>query len=151
MLATLLLIHFKSPPRLNLFKMDIPNRIIVPSSSAISMDLSLAVPAPVSYSPSRHTLLLIFGPELFEGFLAHPPIFPSYTSPVYSNIAYVLLGFVYEKITGRNIDAGQTEVLANRLGMSSFYPRPPPKDVDAIIPKGEDFALFSYDLGLASP
>jgi len=89
--------------------------------------------------------------ETLQGIISHPPAFKSYATPAYSNLAYLLLGLVYEEITGRTIDDGQTDVFHNKLGATSSYPRPPTVDVDAVIPYNDSFALFSYDLGLLSP
>lgn len=89
--------------------------------------------------------------ETLQGIINHPPAFKSYSTPAYSNLAYLLLGLVYEQITGRTIDEGQADVFHNKLGATSSYPRPPTGEVDAVIPYNDSFALFSYDLGLLSP
>jgi hypothetical protein len=99
-----------------------------------------------------HSLILILCVlEFLEGVVNHPPAYPPYTTPVYSNLAYTILGFAYENITGHTIDQGQRDVFIKRLGMSSTTPRPPDKGVDAIIPRNESFSLFSYDSGIGSP
>jgi len=63
----------------------------------------------------------------------------------------MVLGLVYQNITGRSIDDGQMEVFNDRLGMASTYPRPPAPDVDAIIPYNESVAHFYHDFGVMSP
>ncbi|KAH8812245.1 putative penicillin-binding protein [Xylogone sp. PMI_703] len=80
----------------------------------------------------------------------HPPVFPPYTSPVYSNMADVLLGFAYEKITGKTIGQGQLDV-ARKLGMGSTFVASPGENVDAIIPRNSTDALWNYDGNIQAP
>lgn len=89
--------------------------------------------------------------EILDGVINHPPPYPSYTTPSYSNLAYIILGFAYENITGRSIDDGQRDTFVNKLGMTSTSPRPPGNGVDAIIPRNDSYAVFSYDIGAESP
>lgn len=70
---------------------------------------------------------------------------------MYSNIAYPLLAFAYEAITGRTFVDGFDDLYRNRLGLSSTYASPPPTDVDAIIPHNDTYATFSHDIGLQWP
>lgn len=81
--------------------------------------------------------------EFLDGVINHPPAYPAYTTPAYSNIAYALLGFAYETITGRSIDDGQLDLYIERLGMTSTTPRAPGKDADAIIPRNDSYAIFT--------
>lgn len=63
----------------------------------------------------------------------------------------MVLGLVYQNITGRSIDDGQMEVFKDRLGMASTYARPPAQGVDAIVPYNESVAHFYHDFGIMSP
>ncbi|GAM33678.1 penicillin-binding protein [Talaromyces pinophilus] len=88
--------------------------------------------------------------QLLNGIIHHPPVYPSYTSPVYSNIAYQILALAYEEITGRSIEEGQLEIYSE-LGMTSTTPTAPGSDANAIIPYNTTFSAFDYNLGLAGP
>jgi CubicO group peptidase (beta-lactamase class C family) len=89
--------------------------------------------------------------EFFQGVIEHPPVYPSYTTPVYSNIAFAILALAYEEITKVPFEEGFSRVYNQKLGLSSTTPSQPPKDANAIIPRNESFSLFSYDLGLEAP
>ncbi|KAH8703424.1 putative penicillin-binding protein [Talaromyces proteolyticus] len=98
-----------------------------------------------------------YGPEppctraqFFTQVINHPPVFLSYTSPSYSNIAYSILGYAYENITGKTINQGQLD-FAQKLGMNSTTPTPPGNNVDAIIPRNDSYAMWSYDLNVQDP
>jgi CubicO group peptidase (beta-lactamase class C family) len=86
-----------------------------------------------------------------NGIIEHPPVYPSYTTPVYSNLAFAILALAYEEITKVPFDVSFSRIYNESLGLSSTTARYPPQDVDAIIPRNESFSLFSYDLGLEAP
>lgn len=85
--------------------------------------------------------------------IEHPPAFPAYHSAAYSDLAFMVLGMVYENITGQSIDVGQNKIFNDRLNMHSTYARPPNIDanIDAIIPWNESIAHFYHDFGIMSP
>ena len=89
--------------------------------------------------------------EFLEGVITHPPAFPSYTTPAYSNLAYAILGFAYETITGRTLDEGFLDTFQGKLGMTSSTPTYPGSNVDAVIPRNDSYAIFSYDIGNQGP
>lgn len=78
-------------------------------------------------------------------------MYPAYTAPIYSNLAYAILGLAYETITGKDIFQGQRGVLFERLGMTGTTPKYPGPDADAIIPRNDSYAIFSYDIGIQGP
>ncbi|KAH8691668.1 beta-lactamase/transpeptidase-like protein [Talaromyces proteolyticus] len=88
--------------------------------------------------------------QLLDGVIQHPPVYPSYITPVYSNLAIAILALAYEEITGIPFDAGFSRIFNEKLGLSSTYRYPPP-GADAIIPHNDSFSLFSSDLGLEAP
>ncbi|KAK4943422.1 hypothetical protein LTR10_016913 [Elasticomyces elasticus] len=94
---------------------------------------------------------LLTEPEFLDGVINHPPVYQSYTSPIYSNLAYAILGLAYENITGRSIFDGERDVFNNKLGMTSTTPTAPGAGADAIIPRNDSFAVFSYDIGIQGP
>jgi len=70
---------------------------------------------------------------------------------MYSNLNFVLLGLVYENITGNTLEQAWENLYHEKLNMTSstfMYPGP---DVDSIIPYNDTFAIFSYSLGLYTP
>jgi CubicO group peptidase (beta-lactamase class C family) len=89
--------------------------------------------------------------ELLQGVINHPPRFPSYTTAVYSNLAYVLLGLAYQNITGNPLVEAHDDLFQNVLGMHSTSASYPGIQADAIIPRNDSWAVFSYNLGLYWP
>jgi CubicO group peptidase (beta-lactamase class C family) len=81
----------------------------------------------------------------------HPPVYPAYTAPIYSNLAYAILGLAYETITGKNISQGQRDVFIKKLGMTATTPTYPGPQADAVIPRNDSYAVFSYDIGIQGP
>lgn len=70
---------------------------------------------------------------------------------MYSNLNFVLLGLIYENITGNTLDQAWQNLYQDKLDMTSstyMYPGP---DADAIIPYNDTWAIFSYSLGLETP
>lgn len=70
---------------------------------------------------------------------------------MYSNLNFVLLGLVYESITGQTLERGWDNIYHDKLNMSSTTYSYPGPDVDAIIPYNDTFAIFSYSLGIETP
>jgi CubicO group peptidase (beta-lactamase class C family) len=102
-------------------------------------------------NPCPHGCLLLIDSEFLDGIIHHPPVYESYTTPVYSNLAYAILGLAYENITGQSIFDGQRDVFINKLGMTSTTPTAPGAGADAIIPRNDSYAIFSYDIGIQGP
>lgn len=97
---------------------------------------------------ARNTKYLL---EFFSGMIKHRPTLPSYATPAYSNVAYVILGMAFENITGRTLEDAYTDLYHNKLGMLSTTAGYPGHDVDAVIPRNDSYAAFSLDLGLYGP
>ncbi|EXJ89929.1 hypothetical protein A1O3_02996 [Capronia epimyces CBS 606.96] len=89
--------------------------------------------------------------QLFKGLVQHPPVFQSYEKPMYSNLNFVLLGLIYENITGVSLEQAWQKIYHEKLNMTSSTYKYPGPAADAIIPYNESFALFSYDMGLDTP
>ncbi|KAI1609311.1 putative penicillin-binding protein [Exophiala viscosa] len=89
--------------------------------------------------------------QFLDGIINHPPVYQSYTTPTYSNLAYAILGLAYENITGRSIFDGQRDVFIDKLGMTSTTPTVPGTGADAVIPRNDSYAVFSYDIGIQGP
>ncbi|KAE9373918.1 putative penicillin-binding protein [Stipitochalara longipes BDJ] len=89
--------------------------------------------------------------QFFQGLINHPPAFKSYTTPMYSNLNYALLGLVYENITGTTVEEGWNKLYHSKLNMLSSSYVYPGLDADAIIPHNDSWAVFSYSLGIQAP
>ncbi|KAL6252772.1 hypothetical protein RBB50_000491 [Rhinocladiella similis] len=89
--------------------------------------------------------------QFLQGVIEHPPVFPSYATPSYSNLAYAILGLAYENITGKSISDGMRDLYNDKLGMTSTTPTAPGNGSDAIIPRNDSYAIFTYDIGIQRP
>ncbi|KAI1275611.1 beta-lactamase/transpeptidase-like protein [Xylaria sp. FL0933] len=77
--------------------------------------------------------------ELFSYLLKMQPAFPTGHSPAYSNVAFALLGYAQQAITGTPISAAITDNIFKTLGMThSSYEDPPSFGV---IPGGDPTAI----------
>ncbi|KIW11614.1 hypothetical protein PV08_10916 [Exophiala spinifera] len=89
--------------------------------------------------------------QFLQGVIEHPPVFPSYTTPSYSNLAYAILGLAYENITGKSLSDGMRDLYHDKLGMTSTTPTAPGDGSDAVIPRNDSYAIFTYDIGIQRP
>jgi hypothetical protein len=82
--------------------------------------------------------------------LKQHPIFPTGHSPAYSNVAYALLGFAQEAITGRSArDAVATNILLALNMTSSSYSDAP--KTGGVIPGDASAVGWDFDMGPSSP
>ncbi|KAL7265787.1 hypothetical protein RUND412_011686, partial [Rhizina undulata] len=82
--------------------------------------------------------------QFLRGFKEHPPIFYPSDQASYSNTAFVLLGFVIEKITGKNYeDVLKDEIFAPLDMTSSSFTKP--EDSKGIIPYITN--IWTWDFG----
>ncbi|KAF2103616.1 beta-lactamase/transpeptidase-like protein [Rhizodiscina lignyota] len=72
--------------------------------------------------------------EFFNGLAAFHPVFPPFTTPVYSNVAFQLLGYAIESVTGRSFNDVLTTEVLKPLGASSTSLALPRNYTNAIIP-----------------
>ncbi|KAI0537084.1 beta-lactamase/transpeptidase-like protein [Xylaria digitata] len=89
--------------------------------------------------------------ELFLYLLKQHPPYPTAYSPSYSNIAYTLLGYAQQVITGTPVGTAITNNIMQALGMSdsSFQDIP---SSGGVIPGGDATETgWNEDLGLTSP
>ncbi|KAF2973099.1 hypothetical protein GQX73_g677 [Xylaria multiplex] len=89
--------------------------------------------------------------ELFSYLLQQHPPYPTAYSPSYSNVAYTLLGYAQEVITGTPVGTAITKNIMGVLGMSdsSFQDIP---SSGGVIPGGDATESgWNEDLGLTSP
>lgn len=92
----------------------------------------------------------MLGPEMISQLLEQHPIFPTAYSPAYSNVAYALLSFAQEAITGTPVsEAISTNVFAALNMTSSSYNTPPSSG--GVIPVNASASGWGLDLGETAP
>ncbi|KAI0159517.1 beta-lactamase/transpeptidase-like protein [Xylariaceae sp. FL1272] len=89
--------------------------------------------------------------ELFSYLIRQHPIFPTSHSPAYSNLAFTLLEYAQEAITGTSLSDAMTKNIFHALGMeNSSYSTPP--TTGGVIPGGDATeAGWDADLGTGAP
>ncbi|KAI1111601.1 beta-lactamase/transpeptidase-like protein [Nemania sp. NC0429] len=88
---------------------------------------------------------------MFSYLLKQHPVYPTAQSPSYSNVAYTLLGYAQQAITGTPVDSAITKNIFGPLGMahSSFSDAP---SSGGVIPGGNASETgWNDDLGPTSP
>jgi hypothetical protein len=81
----------------------------------------------------------------FEAVLAQHPVVPSWHTPIYSNVAYSILAFALENITGQTFNASFQSGIIEPLNLSSTYLSPPPDLSRAFIPYNLSYSGFLWD------
>ena len=61
--------------------------------------------------------MLIALPDIMEGYKKRPPVFPPNYKSTYSNVAFILLGFVLEDVTGGSYQEALSASILRPLGM----------------------------------
>ncbi|KXJ86467.1 beta-lactamase/transpeptidase-like protein [Microdochium bolleyi] len=90
--------------------------------------------------------------ETIEQLLKQHPIFPTAHSPAYTNIAYTLLGFAQEAITGMAAGDAITANIFSALNMSSSTFSTKPSSGRGVIPQGDQASVgWDWDLGPTAP
>ncbi|RBR14480.1 uncharacterized protein FIESC28_07716 [Fusarium coffeatum] len=88
--------------------------------------------------------------EMISQLLKQHPIFPTGHSPAYTNVAYALLGFAQEAITGTPVSEAISNNILSALNMTSTtFSRKP--DVGGVIPGNESVVGWDRDMGPISP
>ncbi|KAI0441089.1 beta-lactamase/transpeptidase-like protein [Xylaria telfairii] len=89
--------------------------------------------------------------ELFSYLLKQAPLYPTAHSPAYSNVAYTLLGYAQQAITGTPIsDAVATNIFEALAMTNSSFSRKPSSG--GVIPGGNESQVgWDEDLGPTSP
>ncbi|KAL2864015.1 serine hydrolase domain-containing protein [Aspergillus lucknowensis] len=103
-------------------------------------------PLPDSEVPECGAFTLCSRSQFFSGLLKRHPTAPTSSSPVYSNDAYQLLGYVLETITGKTYQELVEERLIEPLALSrSTHSKP--DDSVGIIPGPANTTLWDLDIG----
>lgn len=88
-------------------------------------------------------------PDFLDGMLKSHPVVPTSSTPVYSNVAFQLLGYVLEAMTSKEFPDLLEDDLINPLHLTRFS-YDTPKDEYGIIPDGNS-SLWKFDLGDETP
>ncbi|KAI1125391.1 beta-lactamase/transpeptidase-like protein [Nemania abortiva] len=88
--------------------------------------------------------------ELFSYLLKQRPLYPTAHSPAYSNVAYTLLGYAQQAITGTPVSAAITKNIFDVLGMNHSSFRDTPSSGGVIL-GGKSETGWDEDLGPTSP
>ncbi|KAI1340287.1 beta-lactamase/transpeptidase-like protein [Xylariaceae sp. FL0016] len=84
--------------------------------------------------------------QFFNGISLFYPSLAPMTTPAYSNVAFQLLGYALETITGKAFDTLFQESISDPLGLNSTFLRAPDNS-RGIIPGSPDSTGWSFDLG----
>ncbi|KAF3766158.1 beta-lactamase/transpeptidase-like protein, partial [Cryphonectria parasitica EP155] len=118
---------------------------------------SLGFPALASNSTPRCQGLYGLPPcsdsEFFHDFGKHHPVYAPFTTPMYSNLGFVLLGFVLEKVSNMTYSNYVQETILSPLGLvNTTVGTPPISPSQAFIPsEGVEEDWWGVDLGWDTP
>ncbi|KAF2448573.1 beta-lactamase/transpeptidase-like protein [Karstenula rhodostoma CBS 690.94] len=88
--------------------------------------------------------------QFFEGLDIMFPSYAPWQTPTYSNVAYQLLAYALERITGKNFTDSLNDRVIKPLGLNrTFYDTPP--DEYGVIPGTVKDTYWSVSLGQAGP
>ncbi|KAI0191898.1 beta-lactamase/transpeptidase-like protein [Astrocystis sublimbata] len=88
--------------------------------------------------------------QFFAGLMKLPPAFSPFVTPAYSDIAYVLLGYALEKMTGKPFQQSFEEKLVKPLNLTrTFYTTP--EDKLGVIPGNRYGTTWAFNMGNESP
>ncbi|MCJ1430325.1 hypothetical protein MMC29_008243 [Sticta canariensis] len=73
--------------------------------------------------------------DFFDGFTKRHPVFLPFKTPVYSNAAFQILGYVIEKVTGEPYELAVSNSILKPLSLSHTSLKPPTSE--GVIPVGE--------------
>lgn len=101
-----------------------------------------ALDRPLAYRSGELSLVV----EAMTLLLSRPPVTSVFHMPSYSNMAYQLLAYAIESITGQSFADTVTKALVEPLGLSRTFLSNPGNDSNAIIAEG-----WTEDLGDENP
>lgn len=79
------------------------------------------------------------------------PTFPSEQSPAYSNVAYILLAYALEEISGKDWLTLLTDNVLEPLGLENTYYTTPNDTSNGVIPGNASTVGWSNQLGDEGP
>lgn len=83
--------------------------------------------------------------EFFSGITQRRPVFLPYTTPIYSNAAYRILGYVLENITGTSFHEAYNDTIFQPLGMANTQTLLPDTPGVGVITPG--LSGWDFDMG----
>lgn len=89
--------------------------------------------------------------QFFEWFTRRHPIFAASTTPIYGNVAFQLLAYALENISGRPYSALLEERVLRPLDLSRTSTTPPLDESECVIPGTPSSTLWDYDFGEVGP
>ncbi|KAJ7806909.1 putative beta-lactamase, partial [Mycena leptocephala] len=89
--------------------------------------------------------------DFFKGLFERHAVLASFTTAIYSNVAYQLFGYVLESITGKPFASSIESSLFTPLNMSSSSFTVPNDTSRGVIPVSPDASLWNLDLGDGTP
>ncbi|RSM03019.1 hypothetical protein CEP52_007670 [Fusarium oligoseptatum] len=87
-------------------------------------------------------------PDFWDNFGKRSPVYTPWTSPIYSNVAFLILGLVIEEVSGQKFEDFVQENVLDVAGMSSTTYTKPDDSVGAISP---DDVYWNATLGILDP
>jgi CubicO group peptidase (beta-lactamase class C family) len=88
-------------------------------------------------------------PEYFEGFPKRHPIFAPETTPVYSNAAFRILGYVLQASSGMSFSKTLQSSVLKPLGLTDASAKRPQSRGSWVIPQGD--SGWYQDVGDETP
>lgn len=102
-------------------------------------------PLPTSEFPPCGTWPTCDREQLFAGLAKLPPSFPPFTTPTYSDLGFVLLSYVAERITGKDFKTLVTEAVLAPLNLKHTFVSAP-DDSLGIIPGTQRATAWGFEL-----
>ncbi|KAJ4201207.1 hypothetical protein NW767_006859 [Fusarium falciforme] len=87
-------------------------------------------------------------PDFWDNFGKRSPVYSPWTSPIYSNVAFLILGLVIEEVSGQKFEDFVQEKVLDVAGMTSTTYTKPEDSVGAISP---DDVYWNATLGILDP
>jgi CubicO group peptidase (beta-lactamase class C family) len=88
--------------------------------------------------------------QLFEGLAKLPPSFPPFATPAYSDIGFVLLSFVAERVAGKSFETLLTESVLKPLNLTHTFLHTPDPSL-GIVPGVKGANSWRYDMAEEAP
>lgn len=88
-------------------------------------------------------------PDFLRGLSQRNPVYAPFTTPVYSNAAFELLGYVLENVTALPYEVALQKLIFDPLGLHQSSVSKPRNASLGVIPIGEND--WDLDLGDGSP
>jgi len=88
--------------------------------------------------------------EFFKGIVQRHPIVPTSSTPIYSNAAFQILGYLLEEMTGHNFQEVLAYDLLEPLGLFRTFYNTPDSSL-GIIPNTDGLKYWNFPMGDETP